>query len=66
MYLENIILQVTNSNTWKISTKALSNADLRKETRETPITSMQMGAKHHGEAILVQPMACHAKVVVKG
>ena len=43
MYLENIILQVTNTIHGIIHRKVLFDADLRKGTRETPINLVQTG-----------------------
>ena len=65
MYLENIILQVTNTNTWKISPKDAFRRLFAQRNKGDAHQLDSNRAKHHGEAIQVQPKAFHAKAVVR-
>jgi hypothetical protein len=65
MYLENIILQVINTNTWKISPKG---AFLRQFVQRNNKDAHQLnstGAKHHGGVTHIQPTTHHVKVVAR-
>ena len=66
MYLENIILQVTNTNTWNNSPKdAFWRWFVQRRKGDAHHTNSKW-AKPHGTVTHDQPKACHAKVVVKG
>ena len=53
MYLENIILHVTNTNTWKNSPKGAFRRWFAQRNKGDAYQINATGAKHHGEAILV-------------
>ena len=66
MNLENIILQVTNTNTWNNSLKGTFWRWFVQRNKGDAYQINATRTKHHVEAILVQPTACHAKAVVRG
>jgi hypothetical protein len=66
MYSENIILQVTNTNTWNNPPKGAFWRWFAQRNKGDAYHINANGAKHHREAILVQPMTYHAKAVARG
>jgi hypothetical protein len=65
MYLENIILHVTNINTWKISPKGAFRRQFVQRNNKDTHQLNSIGAKHHGGVTHIQPIAHHAKAVVR-
>jgi hypothetical protein len=65
IYLENIILQVTNTNAWKISPKGTFQHRFAEKNKGDAHQINSKWAKHPRGATHVQPMACHVKAVVR-